>query len=710
MDDALAFSGTIKWGTKDVERFVFSTSRQEVEGGIVNICTENKVSTGEEIFRPQKTEECEISQRYADKKQHGEFRLNRNSENPLRENESSENEIRPAQSQDDGFNPDQTCHDNYKQSQMMAISKSEYENLASNNDLELFKKTGVEPSFSTTSGKTKTVIGAEMEIIQVLNEEERQHNDKALRLNSSWQRGNALIISGVHNKLSKAIQAGEVVQKQKEEEEEDSALTQIQENIGLKAEARKHALVSNHTEEGQCSICDGIPEEQQEVNPTTQTRHRGESMGMQKVFRGDHDEFKPSAKGKCNPAPVEVGELRWAHSHDGMKGQKEDIGLKNSPKEAMEESDSSGSIQRQPEALGGIKEDTSQRGNDERASLGKGKMEALGGLMDISGIPEGERKNTKAQLKEQELSEVESSPRVEYEKRLEGTKDPITTENTVAPEVIESGLEKMFIERFVEDLVRVTWEEVFNLKAQASNRDLNIADGMVGKMFDASEVTQDYHLLFEKDVNDTFDSGVFSLTELPSDLSLCQSLEHTSLAKSNEYFPQQRSEALITSEQTSFLPESQPDSNSRAHLSQDAVPISAAQSRRPLTESAQSFAGDRETSTQIKERSVTRHETERQMEECGVAHRESLNRSDHKHLSASSEKLKEFDSLVWWIVLYVLSHITRLLICALFVVGFFFIAFLCDFPAFFALYMFSLCWWFYKWKRHQVTTTKGMIG
>lgn len=655
-NDTLAFSGTVRQGTKDEERFVFSTSRQGVEGEIVSICTENKVSTGEEIFRPQKTEECEISQRYADKKQRREFRLNRNSENPLQENESNENEIRPAQSQDDGFNPNQTCHDNFKQSQMMAsIFKSEEsvnENLASNNeDLELFKKTEVEPSYSTTSGKTKTLIGAEMEIIQVLNEEEWQHNDEALQLNSSWQRGNTSLISGVHNEPSKPIQAGEVLHIQKEE---DSKLTQIQENIGLKSEASQHGLVLNHAEEGQCLRCDVITKEQQEISPTAQTRHTGESREMQKVFRGDHDTFRPSTKDKCNPVPVEVVELRWARSQDDMKGQK---GLKISPKEVMKETDSSRDIQRQPEALGRIKEDMSQRG-----------------------------------------------------KKEEGRKDPITTENTVALEVIESGLEEMFTERSVEDLIRATWEEVFDLKAQASERDLNIVDGMVGKLVDTPNVTRDCHLLFEKEVNDTFDSGVFSLTELPSDLSLCQSLEHTLVAKSNEYFPKERSQALITTEQAFFLPESQPNSNSSSHLGQDLVPISAAKSRQPLTESAPSFASDQENYTQIKERSVTRHETGRQIEECGVAHKESFNRSDHKHLSTSSEKLKEFDSLVWWSVLYILSHIARLLICSLFVVGFLFIVLLCDFPAFFALYMFSLCWWFLKWKRHQVTTTKGTIG
>lgn len=710
MDDTLAFRGTIRLGTKDEERFVFSTSRQGVEEGIVNNCTENKVSTGEEIFRPQKTEVCEISQKSADEKQREEFRLNRNSENPLQENESDENEIRPAQSLADEFNPNQTCHDNFKQSQIMASKlKSEESENENENDLELFKKTDAEPYDSTTGEETKRLIGAEVGIIQVFNEEEWQHNGKALQLSSSWQRGNTSIISGVHNKQSKPIHAGRELQIQKEQE--DSKLTQIQENIGLKSEAGKHGSVSNQTEERQRLSCDGITEEQQDMNPTALPRHTGESRKMQKVFRGDDDDTcRPFSKDKCYPNPLEVVEIRWTHSQDVMKGQKEDMGHQISPKEVTKEIGTSRELQRQPETLGRIEEDMSHRDNDERVSIGELKIEALGESMGNVGIPQGERRNTPAQFKEQELSaEVESSPRVEYKKLSEGTKDPITAENTVALEVIESGLEQIFIE----DLVRAIWEEVFNLKVQASNRDLNVVDGIAGKLADIPDVTQDCHLLFEKDFNDTFDSGVFSLTELPSDPSLCQGLEHTLVAKSNEHFPKERSQALITTEQTHLLFESQTNLNSRAHLGQDLAPISAAQSRQPTSESAQSSTSDQENYTQIKERSVTLQETGRQIKEIVVAHKESFNRSDypsHKHPSTSSEKLKESDSLVWWSVLYILSHITRLLISSLFVAGVFFIVFLCDFPAFFALYVFSLCCWFYKWKRYQVMTTKGMVG
>lgn len=720
MDDTLAFRGTIRQGTKDGERFVFSTSRQGAEEGIVNNCKANKVSTGEEIFRPQKTEECEISQRYADEKQRAEFRLNQNSENPLQENECDENEIRLAQSHADEFNPNQRCEDHFKQSQIMTsefkLDESESKDVSSNNkDLEVSRKAEVEPSHCATSEETKRLIGAEEEMIQVLNEEAWQHNDEALKLNPSWQRGNTSIVSEVHNKQSRPIKEGGELCIQKEEE--DSTLTQIQENV-LKSETGEHVLVSNQIEEGKSLRYVGIIEQQLEINPSAQTRHTVESGEMKNVFQNDHDTFRPFLEDKCNSNPVEVVEMRWTHSQDDMKGQKEDVGRGISPeevtaKENVTKKDSSIELQRQPETLERIEEDMSQRDKDERVSIGKLKIEGLGELMGNVENPRGERKNAPAELKEQELSaEAESSPRVEYKKLSEGTKYPITAENTVALEVIESGLEEMFIERFTEDLVRGIWEEVFGQKVQASSRDTNIVDGMGSKLVDIPDITQDCHLLFEKDFNDTFDSGVFSLTELPIDpnSSLCQTQEQTLVPKGNEYYQKERSQSLATAEQTHFLSESQTNSNSSA---QDLAPVLAAQNRQSLTESAQSAPKDQENYTQIKERSVTRQETGRQTEDCVGTHGESFNRSahpSHTHPSSCSEKLKESDRLVLWSMLYILGHITRLLICALLVAGFFFIVFLYDFPAFFALYISSLCWWFYKWKRYRVTTNKEMVG
>ncbi|KAK9525618.1 hypothetical protein VZT92_016306 [Zoarces viviparus] len=275
---------------------------------------------------------------------------------------------------------------------------------------------------------------------------------------------------------------------------------------------------------------------------------------------------------------------------DDMKGQEEDEGCELSPEEAKKnvaKRDTSTELQHQPETLERTEGDVSQRDKDERASIGKLKIEVLGESMGNAENARGETENAPAELKEQELSaEVESSPGVEYKKLSEGTKDPITAENAVALEVMESGLEKMFIERFADDLVRGIWEEVFGRKEQTFNRDADIVDGMEGKLADVPDIRQDGYDPFEKDFNDAFDSGVLSLTDLSTDpnSSLCQGLEQTVATKSNEYSPKER------------------------------------------------------------------------------------------------------------------------------IAGFVFIVFLYDFPAFFALYIFSLCWWFSKLKRHRGMKDKVMEG
>ncbi|XP_034718913.1 uncharacterized protein ppp1r3aa [Etheostoma cragini] len=707
-DDTLAFRGTIRKGKKDVERFVFSTSRQGMEEGIMNECTENKVSTDEEISRPHKTEQCEISQWCADEKKHEEFRLKQNRENPLQEDESDENEIRFAQTNADESNLSQMSEENVEQSQIISsefkLDESESEDVASNNkNLEVFKKTEAESSYGTISNnETKRLIGAKVGPVQVLKKE---HNDKALQRNSSWQRRNTAIISEVPYKQSRPIQAGEEVCIQKEED--DSTLTQIQENV-LNPKIGEHVLVSNMTEEGKILSWDRIIEEQQEINPAAQIQHNVESREMKKFFQVGQNTCRPFPIDKCNPNPMEAVEMRWSHSRDDMKGQKEDVGHEISPDVVIEkknfvEKDISTELQHQPVTLERTEEGMSQRDKDEMVSIGELKIKVLGELMGNVENPQGKRRNAPAELKGRELSaEVECSPhRIEYKKMSKGTKDPITAENTAALEVIESGLKEMFIERFGEDLVRGIWEEVFGQKEQASNRDRDIVDGMEGKLADVPDITQDCLPLSEKDFNDAFDSDVFSMIELPTDqnLSLGQGLEQTVATRSKEYSPKE-SQSLTTAEEAHFLSESQTDLNSSVHLGQDLTPILAAQS---LTESAQSSPKDQEDFTQIKERSVTLQETGRQIEDYVVAHRESLSGSahpSHKHLSLYSDKLKESDSVVCWSVLYILSHITRLLICILLVAGFFFTVFLYDFPAFFALYIFSMCWWFYKWKRH----------
>ncbi|XP_061770559.1 uncharacterized protein LOC133561238 isoform X2 [Nerophis ophidion] len=65
---------------------------------------------------------------------------------------------------------------------------------------------------------------------------------------------------------------------------------------------------------------------------------------------------------------------------------------------------------------------------------------------------------------------------------------------------------------------------------------------------------------------------------------------------------------------------------------------------------------------------------------------------------------KKSNGFLWWSMLYILSHITQFTTCCLLVAGFVVIVSFYDFPAFFVLYMFSLVWWFYKWKGPEEAT------
>ncbi|KAM7367041.1 hypothetical protein PAMP_014966 [Pampus punctatissimus] len=654
MDDTLAFRETIRQGTKDGDRFV-SSCRQGMEEGITMNCMENKISTEVEIFRP----ECEISQGYADEKQCEEFRLNQNREKALKQNEKDENEIRPAQSHVYESNLNQTCEKNTWQSQIMeSKSKFDEKDVVSNNkDMGGFGQKQVETFPCATSEKTKRLSG-EAEMIRLLDEEAEEEFQK---------------------------------------EEEDPTQTQTKKNDALKSETGQCVSVSSQTDKGISLSYSGLIQEKQ-------------------VFQTDRDTFRPFPTDKCN---LNLMGVRWTHSQEHMKGQKEYVGNEINPKEVtakenVAKKDTSIKLQYQPETLKRIEEDMSQRDRDERVSIGKLEIEAVGELLGNVENTQGENENAPSEEKEQELSaEVESSPRVEYKKSSEGTKDAITAENKVALDVMESGLEEMFIDRFGEDLVRGVLEDVFGQRdnVQASNRDTNIVDGVGGKLTDILDTRHDCHLPSEKDFNDDFDSGVFSLTELPTDpnLSFCQSLEQTLANRSNTFSPSETEQPLAEREQIHFLSKLETDSDSSARLSQDLNPTLARHRRQSSTESAQTLSSQKDQGNYSQIRSVTLQETGRQIADCVLARRESFNQSvqpSPKYSSSSSKKLKESNSLLWWTILYILSHITRVLICALIVGGFFFVILLFDFPAFFVLYISSLCWWFYKRKRHQGTTNE----
>lgn len=307
---------------------------------------------------------------------------------------------------------------------------------------------------------------------------------------------------------------------------------------------------------------------------------------------------------------------------------------------------------RQPETSGRMEDGASLRTTITELKIGE--QEELRGS---AGVPQGEDENRLTRLEEGELSAAAVST---SSAEFKGTND------AVALNAMESELKKAVIEKFGEDLFWAIWEEVF----KTSRNDLSV-DGKVGDLDNLPTATQAV-------LRKGFSSGVFSLTELPPRPSW-----HLERPLPRE----------ITSTQLNYPPaESQTGLDPSALLWRGLV-LTAAENGRSPTDSS--------------ERSTSRQESRPQVrEEQEVAFRDSFSPTE----PPPSEKLKQPDSLRWWSVFYLLSHMTGLSVFSGFAVGLFFYFFLCDFPAFFALYMFSLCCWFYKWKRGETANAEELLG
>lgn len=289
-----------------------------------------------------------------------------------------------------------------------------------------------------------------------------------------------------------------------------------------------------------------------------------------------------------------------------------------------------------------------------RATITELKIEEQDLLRGNAGVPQGEDENSLTQLEEGEPSAAAvSSSSAEYK----GTKD------TVALNVTESELKKAAVEKFGEDLLWAIWEEVF----KTSRNDLGV-DAKVDHLPTATQAV----------LRKGFSSGVFSLTELHP--------------RPSWHLERPLPQELTSTQQTRQPAEPQVDLDPSALLCPGFV-LTVAENGRSPTDSSKRYTSRQESRPQVRE-------------EQEVACRDSFSPTE----PLASEKLKQPDSLKWWSVFYLLSHVTRLSVFSGFAVGLFFYFFLCDFPAFFALYMFSLCCWFYKWKRGETGNTEELLG
>lgn len=520
------------------------------------------------------------------------------------------------------------------------------------------------------------------EIMKMLNEREYQHNT-------------VLQVSSVQTEKISTLEACGTRGPNKD----DVALEVTEEHADLKSETGEYVFDSNLTGDGNRSSCDGKAMERKEMSPPKEFRPVVDTMESKKIVQISHSSPRLGPMDKCNPKPLEVVELRWTRSQQDLKTQNDHLRSEISPEDVKAQKNApkrDTSAEHHNEASGGTEDDPSR---DKSVGIEKLRIEATREMMGNAESPQ-----TNA-WKEQELSaEVENSPVGEYKKPSIITKDPITAVHSAAPEVAGPRMERMVIERFGEDLMSKIWEDIFAQEVQTSSGRTNTADEMRNVVTDA---IRGCHFLFEKG---TFDSGVFSLTELPTEfnLSLGRAMEQTS-TESNECATQDKSQDLEGTRKT--LNNLRTGLDPSPHLSQDLTAALAAQIGEPSFQSIQvpSSPTDRGNGSQIKARLDVGQETESQTEDCVFTCKTSSDRPSNKRPS-SSEKLKESDALLWWTVLYTISHLTRLLICTLMVGGFFFVVFLYDFPAFFAFYLFSICWWVYTWKRHRVTADNRITG
>ncbi|CAB1412320.1 unnamed protein product [Pleuronectes platessa] len=238
----------------------------ETAGGIMTNRTENQASTEEKLFRPLETGACEMSPRNADEKRSEDFGLNPKSENPLMENEGDENEIRPEQSHAHKFNPNQTCEENIRPSAVLEGG---------------FKLDGSEKDLS----------------------DKDQEGFRQLK-SPAWQRGDASLVSEVHNKQLRTIRAAEELLDGKEEE--------------------KNLRKSEETEGKESLSCSGTNVERQEINPSAQITPNVEIKVL-------HSDTSPAETHVLNPTEVEG--LRLKSSQDVMRDRREGAGRETSPEE-----------------------------------------------------------------------------------------------------------------------------------------------------------------------------------------------------------------------------------------------------------------------------------------------------------------------------------------------------------------------------------------
>ncbi|XP_038159822.1 uncharacterized protein ppp1r3aa isoform X1 [Cyprinodon tularosa] len=663
IDDIVAFRETISKETRDKDSYVFAASRKgKEEEEIMMNYTAKEVQTEKEIFRPGECKEFNNPLRNADKIQHEEFRQSPNGK-------INENETETTKRHADGFGLQQMDEENTEKEINILVDKNK-DGSSSNFSIGVIK-TEVGATM-TESKEIEDVTNEGSKLTNILDEVQCKHDDRS-----------ASLLMKEHNIQSVSVKVNEELLVKNRE---DFPLIQIKQSDDQEFNMQQQEI-----------RYDGKEIDQKETGPFAELSPIVDSLEV--IFCQNKD----NTQIPCHPDqydPLEMVKPRLTDPQKHLQSQKPNSSRDLNPEELMAKrnySKKDTSAEHGSEASRGAKQDHSKE--DEKLCGERLKIEAMRELMGNPESPWGENKIVR---KGQESSaEVTSPPHVEHNKLREGTKDPITVENSPALEVTQSELEPLSIERFGENLICSILEEVFAQKLKPTTWHPSTVGDTKGRL---TETTQDHCPVDEKNLSDPLDSSTFLLTEFSVDSSanLYPGLEPILFTEDNENSSIDMTKPLSMTEDINRPSELQSDWDSTVYR----TPI--AHSEEPTYERTQSlsYSKDQESRSTIKARSVPHPEKDFEIEDCIFVTTERFDQSSNlsKKYQSSSEKLKESNALLWWTVLYTISHITKLLICALLIGGFFVAVFLYDFPSFFALYTFSMSCWIFKWKRQQVRT------
>lgn len=383
--------------------------------------------------------------------------------------------------------------------------------------------------------------------------------------------------------------------------------------------------------------------------------HRGGRDMVPEATQKEEEDSQTGAEGRC---PTSDGMTKDQQEVDSVMKERRTVASRGMQKVPQDDSGKIGLLPNlDPADVEGrrwlLSQDNMESQEDTSNNTSPKETHPLGQPETSGGMEDGVNlRATITELKIEEQEELRGNagvPRGEDQNRLTQLEEGELSAEAVSTSSAEcKGTKDAVAEKFGEDLFWAIWEEVL----ETSRNDLSV-DAKVDDLDNLPTATQAV-------LRTGFRSGGFSLTELhplPSwhlEQPLPQGLDPSALL---------------------------------------CRWVTAAENERSPTDSPERSTSGQESRPQARE-------------EQEAACRDSFSPTE----PPPSENLKQPDGLRWWSVFFLLSHLSRLSVFSGFAVGLFFCFFLCDFPAFFALYMFSLCCWFYKWKRGETANTGEMLG